>query len=81
MLIFYLDKKNTSEKQKFVLIPWCPSNSMEQNPTLEADNHSATEEVLRLLFNHKVHYRIHRSIFFKRLYPLTSSDSELSLGQ
>lgn len=41
----------------FVLIPWCPSNSMEQNPTLEADNHSATQEVLRLLFNHKVHYR------------------------
>jgi hypothetical protein len=37
---------------------------MEQNPTQQADDRSATEEVLRILFNAKVHYRIHKSLQF-----------------
>jgi hypothetical protein len=47
-----------------VLIPWCPTSSMEQNPTLDLDNHSATEEILRLVFNRRVHYRIHKNTEF-----------------
>jgi hypothetical protein len=43
---------------------------MEQNPTLEADSDSDTEEILRLLFHRKVHYRIHntRSFFLLQTF-------------
>jgi hypothetical protein len=35
--------------------------SMEQSPSWEANSHSASQEILRLLWNTMVHYRVHQS--------------------
>jgi len=35
---------------------------MEQSPSWEADNHSASQEILRLLWNLKVRYQVHKSL-------------------
>jgi hypothetical protein len=37
------------------------SNSMRQNRSWEANSHSASQEILCLLWNPKVHYRVHNS--------------------
>jgi hypothetical protein len=34
---------------------------MEQNPSSEADSHPAIQKILRLLFNPKIHFRVHMS--------------------
>jgi hypothetical protein len=38
------------------------TNSTEHSPSWKAKSHSASEEILHLLLNSKVHYRVHRSL-------------------
>jgi hypothetical protein len=35
---------------------------MDQCPTWEADNHSASQEIPSLLWNQNVYYRVHRKL-------------------
>ena len=37
------------------------NNSMQQSPSWEANSFSASQEILRILSNSKVHYRTHKS--------------------
>jgi hypothetical protein len=37
-------------------------SSMEQSPSREANSHSASQEIPRILLNLKVYYRVHNSL-------------------
>ena len=44
-----------------VIFTYLLTHSMEQSPSWEANRFSASQEICRILWNPKVHYRIHKS--------------------
>jgi hypothetical protein len=53
------------------------TNCMEQSPSQEADIHSASQEIARLLWILNVHYRVHKSL---SLVPILSQMSPCYVG-
>jgi hypothetical protein len=53
--------KNSSLERRPMSIHNQPTNPMEQSPPWEADSHSASQDIPHLLWNLKVHYRLHNS--------------------
>jgi len=61
------------------------SNSMDQSPYWEANSHSASQKIPRILWNSEVHYRVHkgppliRILSYYNILPSTPRSSEWSL--
>jgi hypothetical protein len=54
------NRGKASERIKQTL-EWVITNSVEQSPSSEGNRYSVSREILRILRNPKVHYRIHNS--------------------
>jgi len=63
----------------FRTIAYLPTYSMEQSPSWEANWFAASQEIHRILWNPKVHYRIHKcplhAPIFSQLDPVHTSTS------
>ena len=51
------------------MLTYLLTHSMEQSPSLEANQFSASQEILRILWNPKVHYRIFKCPILSQLDP------------
>jgi len=50
-----------------------PMHAMVQNPSWEANNHSANQEIFHLLWNSRVHYHVHKTLSWARWIHSTTS--------